>query len=309
MAKLYASEIAVRAADDCVQIHGGYGFVKDYPAEKFFRDVKLTTIGEGTSEIQRLVIARQLLAEGREVVGLDNLNSYYDPALKRARLALLQADPRFGFVQADLADRFSDYNRELEQAKVPLGSLSRTLASVVRDPKLDATARDKLQDLLAMVPKTPPAAAAPDPAKKPDPAAAAGSDELAAGKKELLKLFEGKAELLAATIVDVATEDLTPSPGKLALLTELLQAAKLPSDRFRETDYLKKQQLFTSEGITVTKETMGAVFDCLYPVIDQRVPDKVYGAKLSNLMCCALRRLDEGEDQPRHRDCVCRAGP
>jgi alkylation response protein AidB-like acyl-CoA dehydrogenase len=62
MAKLYASEIAVRAADDCVQIFGGYGFVKDYPAEKYFRDVKLTTIGEGTSEIQRLVIARQLLA-------------------------------------------------------------------------------------------------------------------------------------------------------------------------------------------------------------------------------------------------------
>ena len=62
MAKLYASEIAVKASDDCVQIHGGYGLVKDYPAEKFFRDVKLTTIGEGTSEIQRLVIARQLLA-------------------------------------------------------------------------------------------------------------------------------------------------------------------------------------------------------------------------------------------------------
>jgi alkylation response protein AidB-like acyl-CoA dehydrogenase len=61
MAKLYASEAAVKAAEDCVQIHGGYGFVKDYPAEKFFRDVKLTTIGEGTSEIQRLVIARQLL--------------------------------------------------------------------------------------------------------------------------------------------------------------------------------------------------------------------------------------------------------
>jgi alkylation response protein AidB-like acyl-CoA dehydrogenase len=61
MAKLYSSEIAVRAAEDAVQIHGGYGFVKDYPAEKFFRDVKLTTIGEGTSEIQRLVIARQLL--------------------------------------------------------------------------------------------------------------------------------------------------------------------------------------------------------------------------------------------------------
>jgi alkylation response protein AidB-like acyl-CoA dehydrogenase len=63
MAKLYASEIAVKAADDCVQIHGGYGFVKDYPAEKYFRDVKLVTIGEGTSEIQRLVIARQLLGQ------------------------------------------------------------------------------------------------------------------------------------------------------------------------------------------------------------------------------------------------------
>jgi alkylation response protein AidB-like acyl-CoA dehydrogenase len=62
MAKLYSSEIAVQAADDCVQIHGGYGLVKDYPAEKFFRDVKLTTIGEGTSEIQRLVIARQMLS-------------------------------------------------------------------------------------------------------------------------------------------------------------------------------------------------------------------------------------------------------
>jgi alkylation response protein AidB-like acyl-CoA dehydrogenase len=62
MAKLYSSEIAVRVSEDGVQIHGGYGFVKDYPAEKYFRDVKLTTIGEGTSEIQRLVIARQLLA-------------------------------------------------------------------------------------------------------------------------------------------------------------------------------------------------------------------------------------------------------
>jgi alkylation response protein AidB-like acyl-CoA dehydrogenase len=61
MAKLYSSEIAVRVAEDGVQIHGGYGFVKDYVAEKYFRDVKLTTIGEGTSEIQRLVIARQLL--------------------------------------------------------------------------------------------------------------------------------------------------------------------------------------------------------------------------------------------------------
>ena len=63
IAKLFASEIAVKAADDGVQIHGGYGFVKDYPAEKYFRDVKLLTIGEGTSEIQRLVIARQLLGQ------------------------------------------------------------------------------------------------------------------------------------------------------------------------------------------------------------------------------------------------------
>jgi len=61
MAKLYASEIAVRAAEEGVQIHGGYGFIKDYAAEKYFRDVKLCTIGEGTSEIQRLVIARELL--------------------------------------------------------------------------------------------------------------------------------------------------------------------------------------------------------------------------------------------------------
>ena len=61
MAKLRASETAVRAAEECVQIHGGYGFVKDYPAEKYYRDVKLLTIGEGTSEIQRLVIARQYL--------------------------------------------------------------------------------------------------------------------------------------------------------------------------------------------------------------------------------------------------------
>jgi alkylation response protein AidB-like acyl-CoA dehydrogenase len=63
MAKLFASEVAVRVANDCVQVHGGYGFIKDYPAEKFYRDVKLCTIGEGTSEIQRLVIARQLLAK------------------------------------------------------------------------------------------------------------------------------------------------------------------------------------------------------------------------------------------------------
>lgn len=63
MAKLFAGEVAVKCANESVQIHGGYGFVKDYPAEKFYRDVKLCTIGEGTSEIQRLVIARQLLKD------------------------------------------------------------------------------------------------------------------------------------------------------------------------------------------------------------------------------------------------------
>ncbi len=63
MAKLFSSEAAVRIADEAVQIHGGYGFIKDYPVEKFYRDVKLCTIGEGTSEIQRLVIARQLLKD------------------------------------------------------------------------------------------------------------------------------------------------------------------------------------------------------------------------------------------------------
>ena len=61
MAKLFASETAVRVANEAVQIHGGYGFIKDYPVEKFYRDSKLCTIGEGASEIQKLVIARQLL--------------------------------------------------------------------------------------------------------------------------------------------------------------------------------------------------------------------------------------------------------
>jgi hypothetical protein len=61
MAKLFASEAAVRICDEAVQLHGGYGFIKDYPVEKFYRDVKLCTIGEGTSEIQRMVIARELL--------------------------------------------------------------------------------------------------------------------------------------------------------------------------------------------------------------------------------------------------------
>jgi alkylation response protein AidB-like acyl-CoA dehydrogenase len=61
MAKLYASEVAVRVSEESVQIHGGYGYTKDYPAEKYWRDSKLCTIGEGTSEIQRIVIAKNLL--------------------------------------------------------------------------------------------------------------------------------------------------------------------------------------------------------------------------------------------------------
>ena len=62
-AKLFASEVATRAANEAVQIFGGYGFTKDYPVEKFYRDVKLLTIGEGTSEVQRIVIARKLLQD------------------------------------------------------------------------------------------------------------------------------------------------------------------------------------------------------------------------------------------------------
>ena len=61
VAKLFSGEVAVRVANEAVQIHGGYGFIKDFPVEKFYRDVKLCTIGEGTSEIQRMVIARQIL--------------------------------------------------------------------------------------------------------------------------------------------------------------------------------------------------------------------------------------------------------
>ena len=61
MAKLFSSEAAVRIANEALQVHGGYGFIKDYPVEKYYRDAKLLTIGEGTSEIQRLVIARQII--------------------------------------------------------------------------------------------------------------------------------------------------------------------------------------------------------------------------------------------------------
>lgn len=61
MAKYYASEVAVKVSTDAVQIFGGYGYTKDFPVEKFYRDSKLCTIGEGTSEIQKLVISREML--------------------------------------------------------------------------------------------------------------------------------------------------------------------------------------------------------------------------------------------------------
>ncbi|MEJ7672048.1 MAG: acyl-CoA dehydrogenase family protein [Chitinophagaceae bacterium] len=61
MAKYYASEVAVKVSTDAVQIFGGYGYTKDYPVEKFYRDSKLCTIGEGTSEIQKIIIAREVL--------------------------------------------------------------------------------------------------------------------------------------------------------------------------------------------------------------------------------------------------------
>jgi alkylation response protein AidB-like acyl-CoA dehydrogenase len=64
MAKLFASEVGMRACNSAIQIHGGYGYLRDYPVERYFRDVKLTEIGEGTSEVQRLIISREIL--GRE---------------------------------------------------------------------------------------------------------------------------------------------------------------------------------------------------------------------------------------------------
>ena len=63
MAKMFSSEVCVRVANEAVQIHGGYGYTKDYPVEKFYRDSKLCTIGEGTTEIQKLVISRNILKD------------------------------------------------------------------------------------------------------------------------------------------------------------------------------------------------------------------------------------------------------
>ncbi len=66
MAKLFASETAMRVTTDAIQVHGGYGYIKEYPVERFFRDAKITQIYEGTSQIQRLVIARDVLELKRE---------------------------------------------------------------------------------------------------------------------------------------------------------------------------------------------------------------------------------------------------
>ena len=62
MAKMYASEVCVKVANEALQIHGGYGYTKDFPVEKFYRDAKLCTIGEGTTEIQKIVISRNILS-------------------------------------------------------------------------------------------------------------------------------------------------------------------------------------------------------------------------------------------------------
>ena len=61
MAKYYASEIAAKATGEAIQIHGGYGFIKEFPVEKLYRDVKLMTIGEGTSEVQKMIMSRMLV--------------------------------------------------------------------------------------------------------------------------------------------------------------------------------------------------------------------------------------------------------
>ena len=67
MAKLFASELAMRITTDAIQIHGGYGYIREYQVERFFRDAKVLEIGEGTSEVQRMVIARQILDGARRL--------------------------------------------------------------------------------------------------------------------------------------------------------------------------------------------------------------------------------------------------
>ena len=68
MAKLFASEVAMKTTTDAIQVHGGYGYIKDYDVERYFRDAKILEIGEGTSEIQRLIISREILKTIEDVV-------------------------------------------------------------------------------------------------------------------------------------------------------------------------------------------------------------------------------------------------
>jgi len=68
MAKLFSSEVAMKTTTDSIQVHGGYGYVKDYDVERYFRDAKILEIGEGTSEIQRLIISREILKTIEDVV-------------------------------------------------------------------------------------------------------------------------------------------------------------------------------------------------------------------------------------------------
>ena len=68
MSKLFASEVAMKTTTDAIQVHGGYGYVKDYDVERYFRDAKILEIGEGTSEIQRLIISREILKTIEDVV-------------------------------------------------------------------------------------------------------------------------------------------------------------------------------------------------------------------------------------------------
>jgi alkylation response protein AidB-like acyl-CoA dehydrogenase len=73
MAKLWASQAAMKVATDAVQVHGGYGFIKEYQVERYFRDAKITQIYEGTNQVQRLVIARSLI---KEAMSLDHLKAF-----------------------------------------------------------------------------------------------------------------------------------------------------------------------------------------------------------------------------------------
>ena len=135
IAKLYASEIATKTTNEAVQIFGGYGFVKDYPVEKFYRDVKLLTIGEGTSEVQRIVIARELLKD------LSFLKM--EPAMKK--IGTNQAD-KPNFLQRE--DFHKNLVRKLkaEREKIFLGGGKSSMEKQRKKGKL--TARERIEKLI-----------------------------------------------------------------------------------------------------------------------------------------------------------------